>query len=584
MRTTLLMLLSGLLVTPSVSAATPIFTEFSAEQRMAIDQQTQRDQAGESGAKPFYGGLVGWALVRTPFPLERQFQEAARQHELILRQSAVVPTPPLAQDVLERIASELPSTWSEHDYELIVVDRPGWHAWTVGGRWLYISHDYLQALTLEPKAAPSRLAFVLGRELGHMVRGHCRRGYKLLELEKQTQDKIENSIDRVALARSAQAAVKMAGGLLEFVYSEQQVRQADLFALHLLRNAGYDCEAGLDVIRTWVALAENDDVNPTTNSLTIAPTPGDRLWRLRSEWDGVFEDAKHGLFLYDFTTETWEPLQPNRLPMGRRPLVLVHGMESRLSTWDVLLTEIENDPNLRNRPIVGFHYPGDGSLTRAAHALRRLTRANEDTIGQADFVCHSAGGLVFRYYAEVLDGPFQQAFLVGTPHQGSNLAKLRPLLEVAQFANDLRLGYSKALRRTVLDGDDQISFDLEPGSLFLRYLTEQGGDHSRYLLVRGRVLGPLASFAVTTAADQMRSRIVRALAKSNPDHPQRSRMNATIEQLTLPPEILDGDLIVATKSAMLPGVRQDVALKFSHDDLIHKPEAVEALVELLNGG
>ncbi|WP_166827417.1 M48 family metalloprotease [Thalassoroseus pseudoceratinae] len=584
MRTVLLMALIGLVVTPSAWSATPIFMAYSNEQRAEIDLQINAGQPNESGAKPFYGGLAGWALVKTPFPLEKQFEEASRQHKLILKRSSVVPTPLMAQATLERLADELPSTWADHDYALIVVDRPGWHAWTVGGRWLYISQDYLSALTIEPEAAESRLAFVLARELGHMVRGHCRRGYKLFALQKQAESKIKVSVDRVALARSAQAAVKMAGGLLEFVYSAQQIRQADLFALHLLRNSGYDCEAGLDVVRTWVAIAEDKESDLAANALPTTPPPTERLRHLRHEWDGVYEDTQYGLFRYNARKETWKPLTPKSLPAGSRPIVLVHGMETRLETWNAVLAKVASDPNLQNRPILGLHYPGDGSLTRAAHALRRLTREVEIHIGRADFLCHSAGGLVFRYYAEVLEGPYRNALLVATPHQGSNLAKLRPLLEVAQFARDLRLGYSEALRRTILDGEDQISFDLEPESLFLRYLTEQGGDHTRYTVVRGRVLGPLASFAVSTAADQMRTRIIRTLTKSNTDNPRQSQRNATIEQLTLPPEILDGDLLVATQSAILAGVREDVTLKFSHDDLIHKPEAVEILVELLNGG
>ena len=584
MKTLLWMILGCLALVSPAWSASPIFTEFSGDQRAAIDQQTQPDQENETGAKPFYGGLAGWALVRTPYPLEKQFAEATRQHELILQQSIVVPTPPLARNVLKRLTTELPATWADHEYELIVVDRPGWHAWTVGGRWLYISHDYLLALTIEPDSADSRLAFVLARELGHMVRGHCRRGYKLLELQNQTKEGIKGSIDRVALAQTAQAAVKVAGGLLEFIYSEQQVRQADLFALHLLRNAGYDCEAGLDVIRMLIAVAENDDIDAATHSLAVTPTPRDRLHHLRNEWDGIYEDEVHGLFRYDFAKEAWIPLDSNSLPAKSRPIVLIHGMETRLETWTEVLALIAADPELAKRPVIGFHYPGDGSLTRAAHALQRLIRERKTPISQADFICHSAGGLVFRYYAEVLKGPYRRAILVATPHQGSNLAKLRPLLEVAQFAYDLRLGYSEALRRTLLDGDEQITFDLEPGSLFLRYLTEQGGDHSRYLLIRGQVLGPVASFAVTQAANQMRSRIVRMLAKSDVNDPLQSHMNATIQQLTLPPEILDGDLIVATPSAILPDVREDVTLKFSHDDLIHKPEAVETIVEMLNGG
>jgi hypothetical protein len=135
-----------------------------------------------------------------------------------------------------------------------------------------------------------------------------------------------------------------------------------------------------------------------------------------------------------------------------------------------LMNRLAADPAGGNFRILGFQYPNDESLARSGKFLKREMLRVCAAAKHVDFVCHSAGGLVFRQYAEVEGGEFHHVYFQGTPHYGSDLAALRSLLEATQFLSDLKLGYDGALQQAILDGHGQMSYDLQPDSLFLRQL------------------------------------------------------------------------------------------------------------------
>ncbi|MFN0051853.1 MAG: esterase/lipase family protein [Planctomycetales bacterium] len=196
--------------------------------------------------------------------------------------------------------------------------------------------------------------------------------------------------------------------------------------------------------------------------------------------------------------------------------------------------------------------------------LDRVFVSSED----ADFVCHSAGGLVFRFYAETCGGAFRRAAFLGTPHAGSNLARLRRLLEVVQFVGDLKLGFDEALQQAILDGRGQITFDLEPDSLFFRYLNRprENLHRDRYTIHRGRALGTTRGVLLQGTVDTARAALVRKLGKTR-DSTLRKFAIAGTDALLLPAEIVDGDLCVTTASASLKGVETVTTHALKHTSL-----------------
>src|SRR4029079_3638788 len=118
---------------------------------------------------------------------------------------------------------------------------------------------------------------------------------------------------------------------------------------------------------------------------------------------------------------------------GERVICFIHGIDSHFGIYESALDYMAQLEQTKDVRLVCFHYPNDDSIAKSARYLRNELNRVGGTAEAFDFVCHSAGGLVFRYYAEVERGGFRRGVLQGTPHAGSDLAKLRVLLETKQF-------------------------------------------------------------------------------------------------------------------------------------------------------
>jgi triacylglycerol esterase/lipase EstA (alpha/beta hydrolase family) len=117
----------------------------------------------------------------------------------------------------------------------------------------------------------------------------------------------------------------------------------------------------------------------------------------------------------------------------KRPVVLVHGvLGQRFLYWNLFRRELE---------AAGFRvFEAElpmtllGDIREAAAQLKRHVDAALADAGaeRADLVCHSAGGLVARYYAKRLGGAARIGHLVmmGTPHAGSVTSYAIPLVPV----------------------------------------------------------------------------------------------------------------------------------------------------------
>jgi pimeloyl-ACP methyl ester carboxylesterase len=560
------------------------FRQLDADSRRAIDAAalgSYEVQKPGPPARPFYANLTGWALVRSPLPEGEVLRRAAAHHTEVRRQMELLAPPGSAQELLDRLAAELPASHAGREFELVIVERPEWLSWTAGGPQVYVSRPYFESLTRDPAGADARLAFVLAHELGHVVRGHCRRAYLLMTLSEEIDGRIDG-IDRDEIRRAARESARTVHGMVQLLYSPGQEYQSDLFALHLVRNAGLNLEDALDALRPLVAVQGEAGSEPAHIGGPIALGAAVRLARLRRELDGTFAVERYGLYVLEAAGRakgTWRLLSDGERVAGDEPpVVLIHGMESDPRTWNPLVEELLSDTEFAGRPFVSMHYPGDGSLTQAAHALTRELAEHVPQAGAADYIGHSAGGLIFRYYAEMLGGGFHRAVLVGVPNRGSDMAALRPLVELLQFFKEVKLGYSEAMQRTILDGEEQIGFDLAPGSLFLKYLDGGEPRAERYVVLRGQAGGPLAQIGFKVAQAELHHHLDR-LASRNP---RQGEFSEFIKRVVFPNEVIDGDLVVTLHSAALPGADRVETVPTWHNNLIHHPNAVRVLAELVS--
>src|SRR5262249_32076056 len=141
-----------------------------------------------------------------------------------------------------------------------------------------------------------------------------------------------------------------------------------------------------------------------------------------------------------------------------------------------------------------FRYPNNQGLAPSGEFLAREMARVVRSPDRAVFVCHSAGGLVFRDYAERKGSAFDRAIFLGTPHGGSSVIRFKFLLDAWKGAQGFlkvnpldALSVGPVVEAVAAEGQGEIGHDLEPDSLFLRYLGEESKFVDRYAIVHGRL-------------------------------------------------------------------------------------------------
>lgn len=131
--------------------------------------------------------------------------------------------------------------------------------------------------------------------------------------------------------------------------------------------------------------------------------------------------------------------------MARNPVVLVHGiLGQRHLYWNIFKRRLVHDGFRYHDCILPYGMLGDMRI--AAQFLRDKVDAvlRTSEARQVDLVCHSAGGLVARYYLMFLGGhrKVQRLVTLGTPHQGTYFSYLfgPPMAPVSAMARQARPG------------------------------------------------------------------------------------------------------------------------------------------------
>jgi pimeloyl-ACP methyl ester carboxylesterase len=552
--------------------------------------------------------VVQWLVVHAAIPADEERQRGEDEIKAADEKWKPSPAPAAAEKVFDALIEALPNRMRPNKWQagIVVVEKAERVAQIAGLGRVYLDKSWLDAVLADERTGRDQLAFVLAHDLSHVSLGHTRRRYQLRWLEPHFHKDIDRQAKLAFDPQKKQSTKELLGAfgaISENVYTREESYQSDLFAIQLSRNAGFDVENGLDVLRAE-AVGKNKALlnepppregtppvepeiqpNTTRESLTLAnpPTAADRLRRLRLELDGLIF-GEFGLFEFDRGKKSFERAGDKSLPADAPAVVCIHGMESSRGVWQGMLTRLadETAKEAAPRKLFAFQYPADDSLGRAGRFLQRELRRVCGNAKQVDFVVHSAGGLVFRWYAEVEQGEFRRAVFLGTPHQGSDLARLRGLLEAKQFLGDISLGFDSALQNAILDGRGQITFDLAPNSLFLSFLNRERPDlhRDRYAIHRGKALSSGRALVLKTSVDAARAALNRQLKKE-----QETLLMAfgatALDTLTVPPEIFDGDLCVTSDSALLSGVKSVETHSLSHTSLPRNDKVISLVVERL---
>lgn len=119
------------------------------------------------------------------------------------------------------------------------------------------------------------------------------------------------------------------------------------------------------------------------------------------------------------------------LPGPGRTVLLVHGiLGQRHLYWNLFRRRLVEEGFTVEEVTLPYSLLGDIRV-----AAQRLADAVDKAApgGQVDLVCHSAGGIVARYYLKFLGGAKRVGHVVflGSPHQGTYFSYVLPVLRIA---------------------------------------------------------------------------------------------------------------------------------------------------------
>ncbi len=585
-----------------VQAADPTFGPLSQVERTRIDERIRGYTLDRSDARParLVGGAGEWLIERAAISPRQERRLAKLEQARLLYDVPRLSPPPQAVRIFGRLVDQLPARMkpAEFEFELVALDTSGEESFTFGGGTVFVTAALLDSL-LEETAQPAgedMLAFVLAHELGHLCRGHSRHVYQV----RQLQERLDGHLaDRTSRTRKvAHHLLGGAAGVTLWFQHPDQEYEADLFALHLCRNAGFNTDRGLDVLRC-IARQQIEAAPPSkvpgdpavgpekANGEGTADPPQRpaelRLQRLLHELGFIPPGDAYGLFRLDPRTGETSPLADGELAGCRNVILFVHGMESSLHSLRSIVARAAERAEGEDFTLLGFQYPHDDSLAMAGALLTREIRRTAVPAEHTRFVCHSAGGLVARWYLEVDGGRCQQAIFLGTPHGGSNLSSLRFLLEAKQFFGELPLGFPTALENTLIDGHGQVRYDLEPDSLFFRYLNhpDRRRPLSRYVVIRGRAMKRRYALLAEAGAIGLRNGLATVAEKCRLPAEDRDHLVDRVSRFRLPEEITAGDLAVSLENATLAGVPAVHTFPVNHLRMMSHPDVLATLSEAL---
>jgi Zn-dependent protease with chaperone function len=535
------------------------------------------------------GNVPAWLLSQVGLTPAEELHQARAQHKEVVAAHRPAPALASAERLLARLVGQLPPHFkpAPFRYTLTVLEAPGLNAFATGGGLLYVTRPLLEALRQDRARGEAALAFVLAHEVGHTALQHCRRGWQLLAVEAEARKGIDLRVEPGRLRDLLQTGARRTGTWVEFLYSRDQQYEADAFALHLCRNAGVPEDAALDALRHLALLhhprltAEPGPGRGASGAgafLSADPGPLLRLKRLLLERDGLVEEADYGLFERD-RGGALKRCGDRSVAAADRPVVFVHGLRGGKESFAAYLAFFAKAPELRGRKLLVFRYPNNASLARCGRYLSREMRRVVTGPRKAVFVCHSAGGLVFRHYAEVGRGDFDRAVLLATPHAGSDLTGLKFLVDLGELAGELPAGLSEALARTVPEGRGEVTLDLHPDSLFLRHLGHDAARAARYHVFYGQHLTPAQALALRAAFAAGKRLVAKKWVPRLGPPARRAQAQLWLDELHLPEEVLRGDLIVSVRSAALPGAGRLTRTALHHQAFKSDPALVRQVLE-----
>ena len=468
------------------------------------------------------------------------------------RQNPRLPVPAEIRQVLDDLTRAIPDSMRQQcvNVNLSVVRDETQHTRNWSGPGLCIPQSLLNRLLADREYGRDRIAFLLAHQLGHVYSRHAVAEYRFVSNHAGL------GTDHAVNAR--RTFLRFATPVLDL--------EADQFALSLCRNAGIDVAPGIDDIRRLVLASARREGQVDRNGYI---SPAERLRHLLATLAGDADSPRYGFYELERVSGRLRRLSGSATTNHRGDIILIHGAQSDALSMLPLGRYLQQEASLDGRRILLLQYPNDAAISRSGRYLAQLIKRMNLRPRDADFICYSAGGLVFRWYAEVEEGMFHQSIFIGTPHHGTPLARVAGLLEIVDA-----LSGQGSLDELTADGLGEITQDLQPGSLCLTYLNGMPKDtRSRYHSVRGLLPGT------------SETALPRRLPSPALDCDARWHQPLNCTPLSLPQlfaSSLSGDLVVSATDGKLDDVATDTAFNLTHLQLLTAPSVRQRIADILS--
>ena len=247
-----------------------------------------------------------------------------------------------------------------------------------------------------------------------------------------------------------------------------------------------------------------------------------------------------------------EPLPQTAGEHHNPDIVLIHGLDDPGKIWMNLAPAL---PSNEFRVWI-MTYPNDQPISTSARFFTSELRAlNASGVTAVIVVAHSMGGLVSRQmltdpdidYTDLLAAGQVPAVvslvMVGTPNNGSELARLRGFTELRDQLTRLAEGEGHWLGG-ILDGAGEAKLDLLPGSRFLETLNARPHPEGTEMLVIAGIAAPWSETEIETLAHSLQEQAPESM------HTIITDLQAIMQSMTRGL----GDGLVTVDSARLEGV------------------------------
>ena len=210
----------------------------------------------------------------------RAQQGLGREMAAAVREQAPGAVDPTAQRLLDELAETLADRVRNPLYHFEVAAVAGDHptAFALPGGYIFVAPALVE-LTGRDR---DELAFVIGHEMAHVIRGHAIDRIKIAWSQK--------ALSAVSVATPAGRTVapwlrRVGVRWLEKAYSREQEFEADELGGRLMRAAGFDPHGCIRMLERFRRMEPESDPLGLASYLSTHPPVDDRIFRLRERLD-----------------------------------------------------------------------------------------------------------------------------------------------------------------------------------------------------------------------------------------------------------------------------------------------------------